>query len=112
MDICTGYILHIDRVPPANNRTVSERPLWNRGRAFRVVWARVSLAPTSSRNTRQQAQNAVEMTITASRAIFHPDRQMQAKIPPLAKNEVMDTDKELEPKTQNLQGTRLWRVHM
>ena len=39
-----------------------------------------------------------------SASTFHPDRQMQAKIPPLAKNEVMDTGKVLEPKTRSLAG--------
>jgi hypothetical protein len=53
---------------------------------------------------RQQAQNAVEMTITGVTGIFHPDRQMQANIPPLAKNEVMVTAK--GARIENLQLAR------
>ena len=41
----TGYTLQIDLVPPANNRTVSERPFWSRGHTFRV---RARVSPTSS----------------------------------------------------------------
>jgi hypothetical protein len=37
-------------------------------------------------------------------SMFHPDRQMQAKVPPLAKNEVMDTAK--RARTDNLQPAR------
>ena len=60
---------------------------------------------------RQQAQKrGVEMPITASQAYSNPTGKCRRKIPPLAKNEVMDTAK--GARTSNLQGTRLWRVRV
>lgn len=88
-----------------------KRPLWNRDRAFR---ARARVSPMSSWNTRRQAQNAVEMTITALHAYSTPTgkcrRKENSTIHKQRMRSWIDTAK--GARTFNLQGTRLWRVHV